>query len=74
MFEALLDSAASEGYTSSLNPDPSPTPRPSPSPSPNPAQVSPIVPLPLDDRAPKQEPPLASLFATGGLAVRTPTP
>ena len=35
MFEALLDSAASEGDTSSLNPDPSPTPRPSPSPSPN---------------------------------------
>ena len=30
MFEALLDSAASEGYTSSLNPDPSPSPSPSP--------------------------------------------
>ena len=28
MFEALLDSAASEGYTSSLNPDPSPSPSP----------------------------------------------
>ena len=30
MFEALLDSAASEGYTSSLNPGPSPSPSPSP--------------------------------------------
>ena len=28
MFEALLDSAASEGDTSSLNPDPSPSPSP----------------------------------------------
>ena len=37
MFEALLDSAASEGYTISLNPDPSPSP--SPSPNPNPDQV-----------------------------------